>query len=313
MNKKKILIIQLRPGLGDLCMFLPRCHEIGEKYPNHEITLLTKQNTKAKDVLKHDPHIQKIEFIDDKKIKKNLRFLINLFFRNKFELVFSYQYGPKYLKYLIFSKLSGVKKIYFYGIFKKKEDMTKKSILSNEIWLNIKVKNYNPKIFLQKTYENKNDNSVVIGLGASGDNKRWPIEYFIELINMLSILNFDKFLLAAGKNEENLIKKIKESIANKKINLISMENLNVYDSMQLIRLSNFFIGNDTGFMHVSACLGLKTFCLYGDTPSKDSEYNHNIIPIMPPGVKEVYHNDLSMDKIKPDYVFNIIKKSLTLG
>ena len=25
---KKILIIELRPGIGDLCMFLPRFHEI---------------------------------------------------------------------------------------------------------------------------------------------------------------------------------------------------------------------------------------------------------------------------------------------
>ena len=40
---KKILIIQLRPGLGDFCMFLPRCHEIALNNPNYDITVLTKK------------------------------------------------------------------------------------------------------------------------------------------------------------------------------------------------------------------------------------------------------------------------------
>lgn len=312
MNKKKILIIQLRPGLGDLCMFLPRCHEIAEVFKDYEITLLTKENTKADQVLRHDPHIDRIEFIDNHKIKKGFRFLLNFFFKEKFEIVFSYQYGPKYLKYLILSKLSGVKKIYFYGIFKKKEDMTKKSITSNENWLNIKVINFYPKIFLQNNIYSKNEKCVVIGLGASGDNKRWPINFFIDIIYQLKNFKINKFILAAGKSEIKLINEITNQFKNNEIKFKSLASLDVYASMQIIREANFFIGNDTGFMHVSACLGLKTFCLYGDTPSRDSEYNQNIIPIMPPGINEVYHNDLLMNKIKPEYVLSIIRNNIKL-
>ena len=68
----KILIIQLRPGLGDLCMFLPRCHEIAKANPNHEIYLLTKENTKADQLLKYDTYIKNIVFID------NIFIIINL-------------------------------------------------------------------------------------------------------------------------------------------------------------------------------------------------------------------------------------------
>ena len=63
-------------------------------------------------------------------------------------------------------------------------------------------------------------------------------------------------------------------------------------------------------MHVSACLGIKTFCLYGDTPSEDSKYNKNIYPILPPGVKETYHKDLAMNKIKSNYVYELILQEL---
>ena len=302
---KKILIIQLRPGLGDLCMFLPRCHEIAEQNKGYKIYLLTKQNTKAEQVLKYDPFISKIIFIDENKKKRSLLSLYRLFKNEKFSKVYSYQYGPKYLKYIFFSKITGVKDYFYYGIFKKKEDMIQRSIIANEKWLNIKIKNFSGKIFYPPPKE-KYSNSVVIGIGASGDNKRWPLENFIEIIQELKKLRFEKFILAGGKGERHISEKIISQLAF--INFINMEDFNVEQCIEEISKCEIFLGNDTGFMHVSACLGLRTYCLYGDTPSNDSMYNSNIFPILPPGMDEVYHDDLAMDKITTERVIEIIKK-----
>lgn len=302
---KKILIIQLRPGLGDLCMFLPRCHEIAEVNKGYKIYLLTKQNTKAEQVLKYDPFISKIIFIDENKKKRSLLSLYKLFKDEKFSKVYSYQYGPKYLKYLFFSKITGVKNYFYYGIFKKKEDMIQRSIFANEKWLNIKIKNFSGKIFYPPP-KKKYSSSVVIGIGASGDNKRWPLENFIKIIQELKKLKFEKFILAGGKGERHISEKIISQLPF--INFINMEYFNVDQCIEEISKSEIFIGNDTGFMHVSACLGLRTYCLYGDTPSNDSMYNSNIFPILPPGMDEVYHDDLAMDKIKTERVIEIIKK-----
>ena len=302
---KKILIIQLRPGLGDLCMFLPRCHEIAEQNKGYKIYLLTKQNTKAEQVLKYDPFISKIIFIDENKKKRSLLSLYRLFKNEKFSKVYSYQYGPKYLKYLFFSKITGVKDYFYYGIFKKKEDMIQRSIITNEKWLNIKIKNFSGKIFYPPPKE-KYSNSVVIGIGASGDNKRWPLENFIKIIQELKKLRFEKFILAGGKGERHISEKIISQLAF--INFINMEDFNVEQCIEEISKCEIFLGNDTGFMHVSACLGLRTYCLYGDTPSNDSMYNSNIFPILPPGMDEVYHDDLAMDKITTERVIEIIKK-----
>jgi heptosyltransferase-2 len=302
---KKILIIQLRPGLGDLCMFLPRCHEIAEQNKGYKIYLLTKQNTKAEQVLKYDPFISKIIFIDENKKKRSLLSLYRLFKNEKFSKVYSYQYGPKYLKYLFFSKITGVKDYFYYGIFKKKEDMIQRSIIANEKWLNIKIKNFSGKIFYPPPKE-KYSNSVVIGIGASGDNKRWSLENFIEIIQELKKLRFEKFILAGGKGERHISEKIISQLAF--INFINMEDFNVEQCIEEISKCEIFLGNDTGFMHVSACLGLRTYCLYGDTPSNDSMYNSNIFPILPPGMDEVYHDDLAMDKITTERVIEIIKK-----
>ena len=45
-----------------------------------------------------------------------------------------------------------------------------RAIKSNENWLNIKIIERSAKIFLKNQSQNKK-NQIVIGLGASGDNK----------------------------------------------------------------------------------------------------------------------------------------------
>ena len=302
------MIIQLRPGLGDLCMFLPRCHEIAINNPKFEIYLLTKKNTKAKQLLKYDPYINQIEYIDDEKNNKKLFKIFKFFLINKFKKVYSYQYGPKYLKYILISKITSVNEIKYYGIFKKKENMIEKSILANQDWLNITISKRHAKIYLNERNV-KNNNKIILGIGASGDNKRWPTEYFIDLINMLNdFKNFD-YILAGGPGEKNIINRITRTKIHGKF--ISLENLNVSESIKEIDGSLLFIGNDTGFMHVAACLDIQTFCLYGDTPSRDSEYNKNIIPILPPEMKETYHKDLAMNKILPNRVYSIIIEKIS--
>jgi len=53
----KALIIQTRPGVGDLCMFLPYIQQIHENDPKLEITLITK---KKKDFRKTSTKVRKI-------------------------------------------------------------------------------------------------------------------------------------------------------------------------------------------------------------------------------------------------------------
>lgn len=305
MNIKKILIIELRPGIGDLCMFLPRFHEIFERYPNSEVTLLTKFRTKAHQLLKYDKKIHNIEFIDDEKTqaKKDINFLYRFYKINRFDLVFSYQYGPKYLKYIFLAKWFN-SKVYFYGIFKKNEPMMKRAILSNETWLNIKIKQKISKIFVPNQNKDKKK-QIVIGLGASGDNKRWDVKNYISLIQSLKKYNYH-FILAGGPSDSLIINQIISYFDD--LNFISLEKNNLEQSLEIIKNSSIHIGNDSGFMHICAGLGMKSLCLYGDTPSVDSIYNENIIPIIPEGYYEVNHGDNAMHLIPLEKVLTIIKK-----
>lgn len=288
-------------------MFLPRFHEIFDKYPNTEITLLTKSRTKAKQLLKFDEKIHNIVFIDDTETqsKKNFKYLYNFYKTNKFNLVFSYQYGPKYLKYIFLAKWFN-SKVFFYGIFKRNEPMMKRAILSNQSWLNIKVKERTCKICIPNQAINKKK-QIVIGLGASGDNKRWNIQNYISLIQYFKKYEY-QFILAGGPSDSSIINQIIDFFYD--LNFTSLENSNLEQSIEIIKDASIHIGNDSGFMHICAGLGMKSFCLYGDTPSEDSIYNKNIVPIMPKGYSEVRHGDNAMHLITVENALTIIKKKL---
>lgn len=302
---KKILIIELRPGIGDLCMFIPRFHEIKQKFQKSHITLLTKTRTRAKEILKYDQNINQIEFIDDGGKKKSVMFLLSLFKKNKFDIVFSYQYGPKYLKYIFFSKIFG-SQVFYYGVFKKSESMMMRAIKSNEIWLNISIKERSAKIFVKNQNINKK-NQIVLGLGASGDNKRWPTDFFCKLIEYLKMKNFE-FILAGGPGEKEIINNIKRYHSD--IKFISLENFNLEESLDIIKDAKYHFGNDSGFMHICAALGMTSYCFYGDTPSEDSIYNDKIIAIIPDGLERTDHGSKAMNLITVSKVIKNFEQRL---
>jgi len=185
--------------------------------------------------------------------------------------------------------------------------------MSNAIDRNLKwlkLKKFKNTLTLYTPNQNNNKlNQIFLGISSSGnkDNKKWPINFFCLLIENLKYLNFD-FIIAGAKKDIFNINKIKSQFKNLKIT--SLENLNLHDAMVAIKDAKFYIGNDTGFMHVYSGLGMKSYCLYGDTPSHNSIYNKNIIPIIPDGYTETLDNSLAMNKITVSKVLRVFKKNL---
>ena len=59
----KVLVIQNRMGIGDLVIFLPYIYGISKEL-NAPVSLLARQNTRAKDLLKDNPHIKEVLILD---------------------------------------------------------------------------------------------------------------------------------------------------------------------------------------------------------------------------------------------------------
>ena len=305
----KGLIIQTRPGVGDLCMFLPYIQQIKDHNKNFQFTLITKKRTAAKQILKYEPSVNQIVYLEDEileitKSKINNFFkILNFIKRNNFSKIYIMHFS---LFWFLVAKISGIKNIYKYGILKKNVDIYLNALEQNKRWLqNTNLSSQSKITYLQNN--NKNNNQIIIGIGSSGPTKKWPTENYIELIKRINNKNIT-FYLAGGNNE------IENQIANKIINeakenrVESLCSLSIEEIMPIINSSKLYIGNDTGFMHFSAGLNIPSIGLFGDTPLSYANYTKNILPIIPENFKTVGHNSMAMNKITVDQVFNEVKK-----
>ena len=59
----KILAVQNRMGIGDMIIFLPFIEAIAKKFDS-SVSILVKENTKSLEILRNNPYIDKIIFLD---------------------------------------------------------------------------------------------------------------------------------------------------------------------------------------------------------------------------------------------------------
>ena len=310
----KILVIQNRIGIGDMIIFLPFIEAISKKF-GVPVSCLLKKNTKADQILKNNKFIKEIIFLErDKQKGKHDGFIgsIDLIFslRNyKFDKVFIFNSS---LRFNLISKLSGIKKIYQYPLFKKNKQhiiITAQRFLNKELGINVESKPIinidNKSISNSKVKYNIDHNSknILLGIGGSGPTKRIPSNIIIKFMELICDTNAAKFFLATGKDiDEQII--LKEIMNSKfKDRCIPLDNLNIVDILPIIKNCDISICNDSSFSHLSAALEIPTIVMMADTPLVYGDYSPNMHPIIPDGYKTVSHNTLGKNKINPEKVF----------
>ncbi len=307
MNKG--LIIQTRPGVGDLCMFLPYIQQIKEHNKDFQFTLIAKKRSAAKQILKYEQSVNQIVYLEDEileitKSKINNFFkILNFIKKNNFSKIYIMHFS---IFWFLIAKISGIKNVYKYGILKKNVDIYLNALEQNKRWLQDNNLSSQTKIAYPQN-NSKNNNQIIIGIGSSGPTKKWPTENYIELIKRINNKDIT-FYLAGGNNEiENQIanKIISEAKQNK---IESLCSLSIEEIMPIINSSKLYVGNDTGFMHLSAGLNIPAIGLFGDTPLSYANYTKNILPIIPENFKTVGHNSMAMNKITVSQVLNEVKK-----
>ena len=317
----KILAIQNRMGIGDTVIFLPFIKAIS-KYYDRPVNILVKNTSKAQEFLYQTQYIDQIitlernnknghhdGFIGSINLIKELR-------KYKFDIVFIFNSS---LRYKVISKLSGIKKIYQYPLFKKKNQnliSAAKNLIKKELLINVED---NPEIYIndnlvKKAAERygieKKQTNILLGIGGSGPTKRIPGKTFLKVIEEILKIKDCKFFLATGKNsdEQSILTEIMNS--SFKDSLISLDDLSIKDTLPIIKNCNVSICNDTSFSHLSSALGIETITLMADTPLMYGNYSSKMHPIIPDGEETVSHNTLGKDKINPDKILQKLKNIL---
>ena len=296
----KVLVIQQRYGIGDMVILLPYIHAISKKF-NTPVSLLAKESSRASSLLADDSHVDEIITLDKEKDGISGFFkLSNELKKRSFDKVFIFNSS---LRYYLVAKLSGIKSIYQYPLFRSKDNIVHSAkIFTENITGNIVSTEPNLKIKSTIDNLNKDFKHICLGISASGPTKRWNINNYIKLCEELSKIKKCKFYVAGGKNDIKLINEFKKSEIGK--NCQSFEELSIKETLPIIKNCNFSVCNDSSFSHLSAALSVKTITLMADTPLIYGSYNSKMFPIIPDGKNDVGHNTLGKEKINPQKIFD---------
>ena len=304
----KVLVIQQRYGIGDMVILLPYIHAISKKF-NTPVSLLSKESSKASDLLAEDNHIDEIIILDKKKdgiggffkLSKELK-------KRNFDKIFIFNSS---LRYNLIAKFSGIKSIHQYPLFRRKDNMVLSAKIFTESIIGGNVST-EPRLKISDGSDNvdKSLKHICLGISASGPTKRWDINNYIKLSQELVKTNKCKFYIAAGPGDIDLINKFKDSDVGK--NCDSFEKLSIGQTLPIIKNCDLAVCNDTGFAHIACALGVKTLTLFMDSPVMTyGKYSSRMSVVEPEGLKnQTVHNTLGKDSVSFNTVLNKVKKLL---
>ena len=315
-----ILVIQNRMGIGDMVIFLPFIQAIANKY-NSPVTLLIKASTKAEEYTKNLNYIKKIIYLR-RENKNDLHSGLSGFFNLKNEIK-KYSFDKVFifnssLRYRLVCKIAGIKDIYQYPLFKKKEQHIIRAaqkllekidlrVVSNP---QIEINENSIQIAIQKFKILNSKMNILLGIGGSGPSKRIPSDKFKKFINLITKDHECNFYLATGKNEEEQII-LKDILSSHKDLCVALDNYTISEILPIIKSCRISICNDSSFSHLSAALNIPTIVLMSDTPLIYGSYSPNMYPIVPDGIENVSHNSRGKEKINPEKIYNKFKSIIS--
>ena len=310
----KIGIFLSYVGLGSNLLHLAYCHQIAKKYGPVTVVTLCKNLEQA---IGEDPLIKEVICIDKyfKKFSDILK--LSKLLRN-FNFHTLYIFYPS-IRIFLASKLAGIKKVYSYRFFKKKNlHLVKAAKEFVEKNLNIKSCPTETKIFISeknkqiaKSNLDKGKKNIVIGAGSSGIAARWGETNYINLIKKLIKKKDCFFYILCGPKEKVIADKIIHEVGSNIC--LSLSNKTIAEVIPIISVCDIYIGNDSFGHHVSSQCSVPSLIIMIDTPRAYSDYSKNQFRILPPGIniENISHDSgISPDEIKVDLVLEEALKLL---
>lgn len=125
---------------------------------------------------------------------------------------------------------------------------------------------------------------VVIGLGASKPEKRWPVERYGELARALLEEDRVPVCFVGGPGDREDARRAGAIAGTRVLDLVGATSL--VELAAICRRGRIFVGGDTGPMHIAVASGVRAVVLFGPgDPRRTGPYGagHRIVRVLPAG------------------------------
>ncbi|NLK62640.1 MAG: glycosyltransferase family 9 protein [Fusobacteria bacterium] len=282
----KVLFIRFS-SIGDIILTTPVLTEFKKKFPDAEVDFLT--FTHFQDAISGNKNIDNLICFEKDKykgffgikkfVKENLKNnnydividlhskirskLISLFLNKK-----TYTYNKRNFFKTILVKLRLSKYTPCDTIVKRYFNALEK--------FDIKYSGENLEFnyfFKDKKKVDKYRGSIVLGVGASKETKKWKKEYFSKLSELLNNYYKRDIVIVGSKSEYEEIQFICNENKGYCYNLAG--ELTLKETAALMSESLFTVVNDSGPFHISRGVKAKTFVIFGATSPKMFDFTNN--------------------------------------
>jgi len=313
---KNILIVR-NDRIGDVVLSLPLAGLIKKHYPDCKITFLLRNYTK--DIANGHPNIDEVIILKEDNGRIPVWKNVNQLKKGLFDA--SIIVYPTFITALIIflarvkSRVGSGYRWYSF-LFNKKVFEHRKYAEKHELEYNVNLlkvfgieesistKNVLYDIHINKTSMEKVDKIltdsgvefekkiIIVHPGSGGSAIDLPIEKFSVLVNNLSLLDEANIIITGNEDEKNICSTI--SANTNAIDLSGKFNLS--EIICLISLSEIFISNSTGPIHIAAALGISTVGFYPKiracSPERWGPYTQNKVIFTP----EIECNDCTREQ-----------------
>jgi len=289
---KKILVVRYR-FIGDMILTIPFLRNLRYKYPDAQIDMLVAPN--SGEVIEDCPYINNFIYFDTTRkhkyeIGKGEK---QSFLHYVFELR-KQKYDKVYILKRSFSSallcfLAGIKErigydtefrgflltkrvkydrnkhesLCFLDVLEAEGFKTKDTYLEN--WISDATQKKVKDLF-KKNNIREDIRKAVVNVTATNRWKMWDINNYARIIEyMANVKNIQVIFIGAPLDKkiyENI--HFKEELKIKPVNLCGQVNLK--DSLAVLKEADFLLGNDSGNLHMASSVGTKVIGLYGPMP-----------------------------------------------
>lgn len=337
--KEKILVIQTA-FLGDAILTLPLIQKIKEIYSNSLITVLCIPS--AKEVFANSSSVSEVIVYDKRGIDSSIFSYLRLVYKirsKSFSTVISPHRSIRSTLIAYFSaagKTIGFDSSDFSFLYKKQIQYQKSK---HEVERNLSLLELDflkndwrvfPQLQIPTEVKNRikvmlkiaNDKKIIaIAPGSVWRTKVYPVEYYIEIINMILPKNYFVVLLG-GREDSELCDEISKNFSS---NVESFAGkLSVLESLSLLTKCIAVICNDSAPTHLAMAAGIPALTIYCSTipgfgfypyNEKSKFVSYDDLPCKPCGIHG--HQKCPVKtfdcahKLKPELVFEKLKQILS--
>ena len=286
-----ILVIQTA-FLGDAILTLPMIQELKKKNYESKLDVLAIPSTER--IFASSPYIDDVIVIDKKLKHKSIKGLNNFIkeLRNK---SYSKIYSPhRSLRSAYITVRLGAKETFGFDNSSLKyayKNIVKYKQTVHEVQRNLELIGENtednswkisPEIIIGETEKEKvtdllssnkiDEKFIAVAPGSVWETKRYPKDYFSEVIKSLIVKN-ERIVLIGGDNDKFLCDEISHSLNDKVINLAG--KFSVTETIHLLGSAKLLITNDSAPTHMAMCADIPVLTIYCSTIPGFGFYPYN--------------------------------------